>query len=66
VGTLALIALGLAGPPLIGILDCWSCSKHHDPGLWLFHCHLDDHMEAGMMARNEVLPAPADTKQSIR
>ena len=29
------------------------------PGLWLFHCHLDDHMEAGMMARYEVLPAPA-------
>jgi len=28
------------------------------PGLWLFHCHLDDHMEAGMMARYEVLPAP--------
>ena len=39
------------------------------PGLWLFHCHLDDHMEAGMMARYEVLPAPAataDTKQRIR
>src|SRR5690348_9091480 len=36
------------------------------PGLWLFHCHLDDHMEMGMMARYEVLPAPtstADTKQ---
>ena len=35
------------------------------PGLWLFHCHIDDHMEAGMMARYEVLPAPAtpaDTK----
>jgi hephaestin len=34
-------------------------------GLWLFHCHIDDHMEAGMMARYEVLPAPAaaaDTK----
>jgi FtsP/CotA-like multicopper oxidase with cupredoxin domain len=31
------------------------------PGLWLFHCHLDDHMEAGMMARYEVLPAPATT-----
>ena len=31
------------------------------PGLWLFHCHLDDHMEAGMMARYEVLPAPAAT-----
>jgi len=28
------------------------------PGLWMFHCHLDDHMEAGMMARYEVLPAP--------
>ena len=29
------------------------------PGLWLFHCHLDDHMEAGMMARYEVLPTAA-------
>lgn len=27
-------------------------------GLWMFHCHIDDHMEAGMMARYEVLPAP--------
>jgi len=39
------------------------------PGLWLFHCHLDDHMEAGMMARYEVLPASAaiaDTKQPTR
>ena len=39
------------------------------PGLWLFHCHLDDHMEAGMMARYEVLPTPtttADTKQPTR
>jgi len=39
------------------------------PGLWLFHCHIDDHMEAGMMARYEVLPAPAataDTKQPAR
>ncbi len=31
------------------------------PGIWLFHCHLDDHMEAGMMGRYEVLPAPAAT-----
>jgi FtsP/CotA-like multicopper oxidase with cupredoxin domain len=40
-----------------------------DPGIWLFHCHIDDHMEAGMMARYEVLPAPTtitDTKQSTR
>ena len=39
------------------------------PGLWLFHCHLDDHMDAGMMARYEVLPAStttADTKQLTR
>jgi hephaestin len=39
------------------------------PGLWLFHCHIDDHMEAGMMARYEVLPEPtttADTKQRTR
>jgi hephaestin len=28
------------------------------PGIWLLHCHIDDHMEAGMMARYEVLPAP--------
>jgi FtsP/CotA-like multicopper oxidase with cupredoxin domain len=28
------------------------------PGIWLFHCHLDDHMEAGMMGRYEVLAAP--------
>jgi FtsP/CotA-like multicopper oxidase with cupredoxin domain len=25
-----------------------------DPGLWLFHCHVDDHMLAGMTARYEV------------
>jgi manganese oxidase len=28
------------------------------PGIWMFHCHIDDHMEAGMMARYEVLPVP--------
>jgi hephaestin len=27
-----------------------------DPGIWLFHCHVSDHMEAGMAARYEVLP----------
>jgi FtsP/CotA-like multicopper oxidase with cupredoxin domain len=39
------------------------------PGIWLFHCHIDDHMDAGMMARYEVLPASpttADTKQHTR
>jgi manganese oxidase len=27
-----------------------------DPGTWLFHCHVSDHMEAGMVARYQVLP----------
>ncbi len=27
-----------------------------DPGIWLYHCHVSDHMEAGMMARYQVLP----------
>jgi len=25
-------------------------------GIWLFHCHISDHMEAGMAARYQVLP----------
>ena len=27
-----------------------------NPGMWMFHCHVDDHMESGMMAMYEVLP----------
>ena len=27
-----------------------------DPGIWLYHCHVSDHMEAGMIARYQVLP----------
>ncbi len=27
-----------------------------DPGIWLFHCHISDHMEGGMVARYQVLP----------
>lgn len=26
-----------------------------DPGIWLFHCHVSDHMEGGMVARYQVL-----------
>jgi len=26
-----------------------------DPGIWLFHCHLSDHMDGGMVARYQVL-----------
>jgi len=31
-----------------------------DPGVWLLHCHVNDHILAGMQARYEVLPAAAD------
>ncbi|MBC5809683.1 MAG: multicopper oxidase domain-containing protein [Candidatus Eremiobacteraeota bacterium] len=27
-----------------------------DPGTWLFHCHVSDHMEGGMVARYRVSP----------
>jgi hephaestin len=27
-----------------------------DPGLWLYHCHVNDHILAGMMARYRVTP----------
>lgn len=27
-----------------------------NPGVWLFHCHVNDHIDAGMLTRFEVLP----------
>ena len=30
--------------------------KPDDPGIWLYHCHVDDHMNSGMYARYQVLP----------
>jgi manganese oxidase len=27
-----------------------------DPGTWMYHCHLDVHMQAGMMALYKVEP----------
>jgi len=27
-----------------------------DPGTWLFHCHVSDHMDAGMVGRYQVVP----------
>jgi len=27
-----------------------------NPGIWMFHCHIDDHMEAGMATFYEVKP----------
>ncbi len=26
------------------------------PGIWMYHCHVDDHLDAGMTGRYEVLP----------
>jgi manganese oxidase len=26
------------------------------PGIWMFHCHIDDHMDAGMAGLNKVEP----------
>jgi manganese oxidase len=28
-----------------------------NPGTWMYHCHVNDHIEAGMMGRYTVLPA---------
>jgi Multicopper oxidase len=33
------------------------------PGIWLYHCHISDHMLAGMVARYEVKARPAGTPQ---
>lgn len=27
-----------------------------NPGMWMYHCHVNDHIAAGMMSRYEVLP----------
>jgi manganese oxidase len=26
-----------------------------DPGIWLFHCHVNDHLTAGMIGRYRVV-----------
>lgn len=28
-----------------------------NPGIWMYHCHVNDHIDAGMMAHYTVLPA---------
>ena len=33
----------------------------HAPGAWLYHCHITDHIEAGMMALYEAVAAPGDS-----
>lgn len=27
-----------------------------NPGIWLFHCHVNDHITAGMQTRYQVIP----------
>jgi hephaestin len=29
--------------------------KPDDPGTWLYHCHVNDHILAGMLTRYQVL-----------
>jgi hypothetical protein len=39
-----------------------------NPGIWLFHCHVNDHLTAGMVTRYQVtgLPGPADEGRIAR
>jgi hypothetical protein len=30
-----------------------------NPGTWMFHCHVEDHMEGGMMAVYTIVPSPS-------
>jgi FtsP/CotA-like multicopper oxidase with cupredoxin domain len=34
------------------------------PGIWMLHCHVADHMAAGMTARFEVMPGRGAGPQS--
>jgi len=34
------------------------------PGMWMYHCHILDHAEIGMMGHLQVLPAGVDPEQS--
>ena len=47
----------------------WNCFPHHslvdmvadNPGVWMFHCHVADHMEAGMTT-----PSPSTSRRPVR
>jgi manganese oxidase len=36
-----------------------------DPGIWEFHCHVADHITAGMLTRYQVLPADQQNPNEI-
>jgi len=53
------------GPNHLDVVDLLPGSTHtvdmvaDNPGVWLFHCHVADHMEAGMMATFTIYDPPA-------
>jgi len=36
-----------------------------NPGVWMYHCHVNDHMIEGMSARYQVLPETALTSKDF-
>jgi hephaestin len=36
-----------------------------NPGIWLFHCHVGPHLDAGMITRYEVLPVPGAVSGAV-
>jgi hephaestin len=47
--------IDLGGPLLMATADMVPDA----PGIWLYHCHFGEHMQVGMSARYQVLPAGA-------
>jgi hypothetical protein len=39
-----------------GKIVAFGASSANMPGIWLYHCHISDHMLAGMVARYQVTP----------
>ncbi len=36
-----------------------------NPGIWLFHCHVGPHLDAGMITRYEVVPVPGAVSGAV-
>jgi FtsP/CotA-like multicopper oxidase with cupredoxin domain len=34
----------------------WNRMRPDDPGTWMFHCHIGDHMHGGMATLYQVTP----------
>jgi hephaestin len=35
-----------------------------NPGIWMFHCHVSDHMTGGMMTHYQVLEAKSPGREA--